>query len=1816
MSSASEDRLRDSVRKIMADLRRTRRRLGELEDAAHEPMAIVGMSCRFPGGVRSPEDLWELVAAGREGVSELPADRGWDVAALHDPDGQRPGTTYTRHGGFLHDAADFDAEFFGISPREALAMDPQQRLLLEVAWEAVERAGLDPSTLRGSATGVFVGSIYQDYVSRLREVPVDVEGHLSTGAASSVLSGRLAYVLGLEGPAVTVDTACSSSLVALHLATRALRGGECGFALVAGVAVMSSPLVFSEYSRQRALSPDGRCRAFAADGDGFGLSEGVGVLLLERLTDARRLGHPVLAVVRGSAVNSDGASNGLTAPNGPSQERVIRAALADARLTPDGVDAVEAHGTGTPLGDPIEADALLATYGQGRPDGAPLWLGSLKSNIGHAQSAAGVGGIIKMVLALRRETLPRTLHVTEPTPAVDWAAGDVRLLTEQVAWPRTSRPRRAGVSSFGVSGTNAHVIIEEAPTGEIPPEEASTGDGPAGDGSAGDGSAGVVADVGAVPWVLSARSAAGLRAQAARLADVVAAPVDGTAPVNGTAPHVADVGWSLLHGRAAMGHRAVLLGDDRPAALHALARDEPDPGLLRGRPGAGAGRVVWLFPGQGAQWAGMGAELLETSAVFARRVAECDQALRPFVGWSVVDVLRGAAQAPGLDRVDVVQPVSWAVMVGLAAVWESWGVRPDVVVGHSQGEIAAACVAGALSLDDAARVVAVRSRLIGESLAGRGGMLSVALPVADVETASAPWAGRVELAAVNGPSATVVAGEPAALDELAAHWTEREVRVRRLSVDYASHTSQVESLRESLLSELSGLRPARPRIPFRSTVEGTEDVEGHTGAGTLDADYWFRNLRCGVRFAGAVRDLVDEGYRVFVEISTHPVLTPAVAEVAQDAGADDTLAVGSLRRQEGGLRRLTGSAAELWVRGVPVDWAPLVAGGRRVDLPTYAFQRRRYWLDAGPPLSPAADVPARDDLSEQALFQLTWTALPPPADGEPPVPPVPPRILTVAAVEEVQTALDAAGDPPAPWVVIPLPPTETAGDPATAVGVHAAVRWTLSLLQTWLADERLDGSTLVLTTRSAVSGEPPVGRALDPAAAAVWGLVRSAQSEHPGRFVLLDLDEADSTPGLLPTALTVALASARARREPQLALRAGQILVPRLTPAPPPPDAAPDVAAGTLPWNPGGTVLITGGTGTLAGLLARHLVTRHGLRHLLLAGRRGEVPAWAGELTDLGADVTVAACDVADRAALAALLATVPADRPLTAVVHAAGVLDDGAVTSLTAERVEAVLRPKVDAAVHLHELTADLDLAGFVLFSSAAGVFGGPGQGGYAAANAFLDALAQWRAAHGLPGVSLAWGLWDERSGLTAGLGDTDLRRMTRTGMRALATTEALALFDRALVTPPAELEPPPAPAPALVPIGLSGAALRAQVEAGTLPVVLRALVPGGTTPAGTGRGPGDADGGGGDGSAAGLIGQLTGLAAAERLDALVDLVRAQAAAVLGHSSPAAVEPATAFRELGFDSLTAVELRNRLAEVTGLRLPVTLVFDHPSPRDVAARLHTGLLGDAPGSAGTAAGAGAAVARVGNGAGKGAADRTTDDPVVIVGMGCRFPGGVRSPGDLWRVAVDGVDAVAGFPVDRGWDVVGLFDPVPGRAGKSSVREGGFLYDAGDFDAEFFGVSPREALAMDPQQRLLLEVSWEALERAGIDPTSLRGSDTGVFTGLSYHDYLTGLQAGDDAGGYLLTGNAGSVASGRISYTLGLEGPAVTVDTACSSSLVALHLAVRALRAGECTMALAGGVAIMASPTTFVEFSRQGGLAGDGRVKAFAEGADGTGWGEG
>nr|BAW35614.1 modular polyketide synthase [Streptomyces sp. RK95-74] len=1818
----NEDKLRDYLKRTTADLRQARRQLREVEERHQEPIAIVAMSCRYPGGVRGPEDLWRLVLGAEDAISGFPTDRGWDVESLYDADPDQAGASYVNEGGFLYDAGGFDPTLFGISPREALAMDPQQRLLLETGWEAFERAGIDPTGLRGSRTGVFAGVMYHDYTSRLDAIPEGVEGFLGTGSSGSIASGRVSYTFGLEGPAVTVDTACSSSLVTLHMAVQALRNGECSLALAGGVTVMATPATFTEFSRQRGLAADGRCKPFAAAADGTGWGEGVGMLLVERLSDARKNGHPVLAIVRGSAVNQDGASNGLTAPNGPSQQRVIHQALTNGRLGAADVDAVEAHGTGTTLGDPIEAQALLATYGQDRPEGRPLLLGSIKSNIGHTQAAAGVAGIIKMVMAIRHGVLPKTLHFDEPTPHVDWSAGAVSLLTEATPWPETDRPRRAAVSSFGFSGTNAHTILEQAPAEEPVADEPTA----------------AAEQPGMVPWVVSGKSEAALRAQAERLLTHLQAD-PGARPV--------DVGLSLATTRAQLEHRAVVQGGERDellAGLSALAAGGMASGVAQGS--VVGGRTVFVFPGQGSQWAGMAVELMDASPVFAARIEECAAALAEFTDWSLVEVLRGAEGAPSLERVDVVQPVLFSVMVSLAELWRSLGVVPSAVVGHSQGEIAAACVAGILSLEDAARVVALRSQAIGRVLAGRGGMVSVALPVADVRERIAAWGeDRISVAAVNGPSSVVVSGEPEALEELLASCEADEVRARRVPVDYASHSAQVEMLREELLTLLAPVSPRAAQVPFLSTVTG-EWVEGPE----LDAEYWFTNLRRTVELEGVVRRLLDEGFGVFIESSAHPVLTMGVQETAEDAGVD-AAAIGSLRRDEGGLDRFRTSVGEAWTRGAGVDWAGVFAGtgARRVELPTYAFQHRHYWLESGTP-APATPAAAEADPVEarfwDAVEREDWEALAAEldVDGDERVSTLLPALASWRKQRRQQSTVDGwryrvtwkplAEGPTArlsgTWLLV-VPEAAAEGEWATGAvrtlaergadvrqivvgtgtddraalterlradteaadgadgapysgvlsllaldgrphpvhaSVPAGVAAQLALVQA-LGDAEI-GAPLWSATRGAVS----VGRSdlLDtPEQALVWGLGRVAALEHGERWGgLVDLPGAADERAL--SRLVTALAGAE--DEDQVAIRATGLLARRLVRAPL--DATPAVRS----WKPDGTTLVTGGTGALGAHVARWLAG-NGAEHLVLTSRRGpDAPGAAelrAELTELGAKVTIAACDVADRDALAATLAAIPAEHPLTAVVHTAAVLDDGVIEGLTPDQVDRVLKVKVDATRHLHELTRDLDLSAFVLFSSFAATFGAPGQGNYAPGNAFLDAFAEHRRAAGLPATALAWGPWGEGGMAEGGVGD----RMRRHGVIEMAPRLAVTALQHALDREETALTVADMEWKRFVLAFTSGRSRPLLHDLPEARDVIDDL-----------RGDTEAEAAG----SVALAQRLAGVPEAEQERLVLELVRTAVAAVLGYAGAEDIEAGRAFKDLGFDSLTAVELRNRLGAASGLKLPPTLIFDYPTPTVLARQLRTELSG----------GQQAAVATQPT-----AAASADDEPIAIVAMSCRFPGGVRTPEELWQLLDAGGDALSEFPGDRGWDIDSLYNPDPDAQGTSYTREGGFLTGAAEFDPAFFGISPREAMAMDPQQRLLLETSWEAFERAGIDPATLHGSPSGVFVGTNGSDYSILMRDTTEGyEGHLATGSAASVVSGRLSYTFGLEGPAVTVDTACSASLVALHLAVQALRQGECSLALAGGVTVMATPGTFIEFSRQRGLSSDGRSKVFSSDADG------
>ncbi len=1695
--------------------------------SADDPVVIVGMSCRLPGGVRSPEDLWRLVTDGRDGISAFPTDRGWDLETLLGGAEGDQGRSSASRGGFLDGLGDFDAPFFGISPREAMAMDPQQRLMLETSWEAVERAGIDPVSLRGTETGVFVGTSGSDYASILMNSAEDVEAHASTGLAGSVLSGRLSYTFGLEGPAVTVDTACSSSLVSLHLATHALRNGECSLALAGGVTLLSTPMSIAGFSRQGALATDGRCKAFSDDADGTSWAEGVGVLVLERQSDALRNGHEILAVVRGSAVNQDGASNGLTAPNGPSQQRVIGQALANAGLSTDEVDAVEAHGTGTSLGDPIEAQALLATYGQDRPEGQPLLLGSLKSNIGHTMAAAGVSGVIKMVMALRHGVLPRSLHIDTPSSHVDWTAGDVKLLTEQTDWPDTGRPRRGAVSSFGMSGTNAHAILEQAPAGAGRPVPETRPVEPQ-----------------AVPWLVSGKSSQALDDGIEQLREWVAERPE-LAPV--------DVGFSLATGRPLFAHRAVLL--DGQEIARGTAEDRS---------------LAMLFPGQGGQRVGMGRELYDRFPVFAEALdavlAHFDDELR--------EVIRTDAER--LDQTRFTQPAMFAIQVALFRLVESWGVRPDFVGGHSFGEIAAAHVAGVLSLKDACTLVAARGRLMG-TLEGRGAIM-VAVQASEKDV-TARLTDGVSIAAVNGPESVVIAGDGPATQRLTDAFAAEGRKTRQVAVQVAGHCPLMDPILDEFRQVAEGLSYQEPRIPLVSTVTGGRAPEELMRS----ADYWVRNVREPVRFADAVRTLADEDVSAFLELGLDGALTGMVPHNVDGA----PVTVSALRKDHPEETALLTTLAQLHVAGVEADWARIFdgTGARRADLPTYPFQRQRYWpkrralagdvtsagllptehplLGAAVPLAdgggtlftsrlsaethpwlkdhvaggatvfPAAgfielavsagdrfdcdriaeltlDTPlhltdgaalvlqvsvgAPDDEGNRQIQFFTrpqakpdepWTrhatgtlatgehtadfdasAWPPgdateaDVDGfyegteygaafrglqaawvrgddtyvEAALPDGPasdaasfglhPALLEAAlhgtafsgatdgehlpyaaswsnvslhaaGASAVRaritrtgenrvslTAVDAAGEPvlsaegltlralaDAPkraarsarekllrleW--IEAPQTEAAHDTRSTVlaplgatalaevtgspdlvlvpvrraengfpqSVHELTTQALLLIQEWLADARFATSQLVFLTKGAVEGGDLTGSAL-------WGLVRSTMAEHPGRFVLADVEDADeygngadvdlllaTLPHLLPTG------------EAQFVVRDKTVRMGRLAWLPA------DSESRSPDWDPEGTVLITGATGGLGVELARHLATT-GTRHLLLVSRSGPAAhgadELAGELRSLGAEPTIAACDTADPDALAGLLAAIPAEHPLTAVVHLAGTLDDGVVTTLTPERLTPVLRPKVDAAWHLHEATKDSGLAAFIMFSSVSGTLGAAGTANYAAANAFLDGLVQHRAALGLPGQSLQWGHWDVHNSSMAGsLNPALVQRMRVNGMAPVTVEEGMEFFEAARGCAD----------PVLMAVSLITGPRSSQAE---IPPMFRGLVRQSRRTASNATST--------SGTPATFTQKLLEMPEGERVGHLVDLVRGEAALILGYASPLDIEPRRDFYELGLDSLTSIELRNRLTVATGLQLPATVVFDTKTPADLGARLR-GEFAAQPGLAGSA----------------------------------------------------------------------------------------------------------------------------------------------------------------------------------------------------------------------------------------------------------------------
>ncbi|MFI1919578.1 HAD-IIIC family phosphatase [Nocardia sp. NPDC020380] len=1699
------------------------------DDSDDDAIAILSMACRFPGAADSPEALWRLLDGNGDALGEVPVGR-WDIDGLYDPDTTATGKAYTFRGGYVDGIDRFDAAFFGIGPREAAVMDPQQRIMLQLAWEAIERSGRDPRTLHGSQTGVYLGVYSTGYLAD--PAPEQLNGQVGTGLSPSVASGRISYTLGLHGPAVTMDTACSSSIVAMHSAMQALRSGECDLALAGGATLLMSPIAHIELCKLGVLSPTGRCAPFSADADGTVWAEGAGLVLLKRLGDARRDGDRVLAVIRGSAVNQDGRSQGLSAPNGAAQEQVLRSALCVSGLAPHDIDYVEAHGTGTALGDPIEARALARVFGPGRDPARPLGIGSLKSNVGHTQAAAGVGSVIKLVLALQHERIPATLNAGVPSAHVDWERSGVAVAAEALPWRRGDRPRRAGVSAFGLSGTNAHLILEEAPAESLAAPETSGHDR---------------SGVALLP--ISARSQASLHGQAERLLDLVIAE-PGLTP--------GPVARALALQRTQFERRAVVVAADRDEMVAGLRELVDGGSSVNVIVGAGAvltnAKTAFIFPGQGSQWVGMARDMLACSEEFRAEFEQCDKVFGALLGWSLVNKLAELTAAELLES-PIVQPLLFAAMAGLTAVWRAAGVTPDAVVGHSQGEVAAAYCAGVLELGDAARIVVARSRLM-HAVPEPGAMALVGLPVDEVRGRLADRDGRVSVAAVNVRRSTIVTGEQAAVEELLAELDREGVytRLGAAGIGFGGHSRLIETIREPLLAELGDITTNAPATQWYSTVTG-ELVPSEP----IDPAYWYQNARQTVLFMPTIERMIADGFRYFVELGVHPSLTAAVQSVSESLDRE-VVAVGSLVRDQDGPTSLARAQAALYVAGHELDWTGSVPEYGRVDLPTYAFDERRFWTErsnrdtaalgleevahpvlgavvpqpdsdgviltgrlsrrlqpwvadhAGPNavLLPGAAlvemaIRAGDEVDSPVLRELVlrapllvpergavriqtvvggteehrtvriyardendpdagWTlhadgrlaeeseTIPPQADSSawPPADAVRVDVETLyselfargheygpqfralrsawrrddeifADIELAESAhadaarfgihpalLDAAlhatalfaGDSahallPFVWTdvalwasgatslrvrltrsgadTITMSATDRNGRPVVSAGslllrpvaaaqwdaasvaaahrrlfrmewpelalptperaltvcewnspaaasadaiilsvpagdspeqVHETARYVLASLQTILADSRFERTTLVVRTRGAVAVGSGIGSQVpDPAGAVAWGLVRSAQSEQPGRIVLIDTTDSElDIPALLATG------------EAQLAVRDGAAYRPRLARLPRPAGRVPEgrTAVGN------GVVLVTGAPGRLGSALARHLVEAYGVRDLMLVSRRGIEGPGGHELHDdlenHGARVRFAACDITDRSALAELLDGVP----LTGVVHAACVLDDGVLGSLTPERLDRVLRPKVDAAHHLHELTADRDLSMFVLFSAAGGLFGTPGQANYAAANAYLDALALRRRALGLPAQSLAWGAWEVD--MHDHYAQADIRRIERAGVRAFSVPQGMACFDAALRVDD----------PMLVPLLLDTDVLR---RSPAVPPLLRGLVRRAARRAVA------------DHSTADIVAdsrfaeQLRSLPRTEAIALAVSAIAEWTGQVLGHSGTETVSAEETFQSLGLDSLMAIELRNKVREHTGISVPLGAILAEQNLTDLAGHL-------------------------------------------------------------------------------------------------------------------------------------------------------------------------------------------------------------------------------------------------------------------------------------
>ena len=1700
------------VKQALVKIGELRERIAELEHGVFDPVAIIGAGCRLPGGIGDVDALWRLLDAGRDTVSEVPLSR-WDAQALYDEKVGAPGCVYTRHGSFVDDIEKFDAAFFQISGREAEQMDPQQRLLLEVVWEALENAGIDPRSLSGTNTGVFVGLMNQDYADLTT----------GTGTAASVASGRISYVLGLTGPTLTIDTACSSSLVALHLACKSLARGECATAIVAGVNLQVTPKMTIVECAGHMLAADGHCKTFDERADGFGRSDGCVALVLRRSIVARSASDRVMAVIRGSAMNHDGATSGLTVPNGTAQAAVIRAALADARLAAHDVQCVEAHGTGTSLGDPIELAALASAYERDHAEAPPLYVGSVKTNFGHAEAAAGALGVLKIALALSHGKIPAHLHCLRRTSHFDWDGNALRIPDASMPWPGDAGARRAGVSAFGVSGTNAHLILEEAPTASPATEPATP-----------------------VILKISARTDTALRHLATAHADFL----------RDSPASAGSVMRALNVGRADFDQRLAVVGSDLAGAvamLDAWLAQRQSPDWVAGTCAAAPARMAWLFTGQGSHYPGMGQQLHRAEPEFRRAIEECASAIDPYLDVPLLDVMWGT-NSQLLARSRYTQPALFAVEVALGQLWRSWGLHGDIFLGHSIGEYAAAHLAGVFDLADAAKLICARGRLTEELCAG-GAMVAVVATEEQLRADALPR--DTAIAAFNGDTSLVVSGREPGIAALCARWERAGVRHQRLEVAHGFHSPSMEPLLAPFGEVAATITYRKPDRPIVSTVRGRI-----VGDEIADARYWVDHVRQPVRFADGVRLLIDNGVALAAEIGPKPILGP----MAERCAKGRLRAVGSLWPGENEALQMRRAAAALYCQGAALAWETFQPGQDiPASLPTYRFQRQRYWLpEAEPGRNPVSPAPAASGYMER--WVETPASVDSPKDDRPLlVPlhgglvdegirlhPMPARVLEAPAdVATLRAALQDAGAgtlDAAPLTVLALA-TESSSSGAAPDAL--ALRW-LAVMQA------ARGLNVRVWLATADSLELEAG-ALPPALALLAGMSRAAHAELGSLWGgHVHVRGPDATHSLIERALAE---TCRGDHEDVSVYLQGRRFVPRIVPCP--------AAAANIPMTlaPAATYLIAGGLGHVGLALAAHLAVC-GARHLLMTTRNAAASGSSAAaeavaaLRDAGVQVMVVTADPADvtgfERAIVAAQRELP---PVRGVIHALGADGHAALADMTERHWRAAVDCKVNAALALERIFGAAPLDFFVMISSVAAVWGGAGNIAYAAANACLDAVVD-RMRPRQPGArSIRFGPW------SGGLVDAERQTwLESTGLRALTLAEAVAGFERAVTSTDAKP----------IVCKLDAKRLARLMELRRPRPMFRVLDPlPAVEPRATARS-----------------------SNATRRDAALRVAQTLRE-VLRISPELPIEEDAPIQSFGVDSLLAIELRDRFAQLCGTDLPATLVFDHPTPRALARALFPDAREAEPAERVITRGS------------------MPFEPVAIIGAGCRFPGGAQNLQDFWRLLREGRCAVADAPARL--SPARWLHPDPEQQGKAYVMSAALLDNVEDFAASFFGIAAREAQCMDPQQRLVLETSWEAVESAGYSLQSEALRRTGVFVGVGANEYGELLMRDPESAellGHVPTGNALNIIAGRVSFAFDLQGPSLAIDTACSSSLVAIHQAIASLRHGECDYALAGGVNLVLRPESFVMLCKGKMLSPTGRCHTFDASADGYVRGEG